>query len=473
MLKVYSKKTISTILASSLIFGLGTAVVNAAPNTNNSVTTGRTEQNVATGVISPDKLPALAHGATDVTLTGTVVIDGPQLVLLVNGQDVSSQATLTKVANKTWTYQYKTSVGNQTDDVTFNIDAYTIYTNGKPAGQTHTTATAVGQIVHVPFVKSYDYTNLNWTDYDRSANEFTFSYNLVKVWDDGVREVVTDPVNSNISGTEIYQNSGFEIKPPVVVQSFEATEGTFSNYNRANNTYDLTFDLTKKLSDGTSETITISKPAVEASHDYVYTASSEGPFAYSQDFTFTPPTVFRDFTFSTDSPVWTYNASNNTYSVSFAVNETWSNGETATEIITRDGLTPGIANEVGITINGVTHTTSLTAPAAPAPIIPSSVTGTVDENSIQSIWTGNDANGGNVQEFYTLSYTINGIIYTQSLKTNFTKTGTGLKDQNLTYNASYKGQTVLVNYTLLYIQPVSIEDNTSTSGGNGNGNKSN
>ncbi|MGG1397402.1 hypothetical protein ABE288_06155 [Bacillus salipaludis] len=384
MLKVYSKKTISTILASSLVFGLGTAVVSAAPNTNNSVTTGRTEQNVATGVITPDKIPALAHGVTDVTLTGTVVIDGPQLVLVVGNKDVSSQATLTKVADKTWTYKYKTNVGNETGDVTFNIGAYTIYTNGKPAGQTHTTATTVGQTVHVPFVKSYDYTSLNWTGYDRTANEFTFSYNLVKVWDDGVREVVTNPVNAKVSGTETYQDSGFTI---------------------------------------------------------------------------TPPKVFRDFTFSTDSPVWTYNAPIKAYNVSFAVNESWSNGETATETITRDGLTPGAANEVSVTINEVTHTTSLTAPAAPAPVIPSSVTGTVDASKIQSLWTGNNANGGNVQEAYTLTYTINGVSFTQNLSNNFTKSGTNFNDQVLTYKAIYNGQTVVVNYTLPYIAPTGTTNN--------------
>lgn len=450
MLKIYSKKIFSTVIASSMIFSLSTTTVNAAPNINSTVTTGRNELNVATGVIIANKVLTLAHGATDVTLTGTVVIDGPKLVLLVNGQDVSNRATLTKIADKTWTYQYKTTVGDQTGDVSFSIGAYTIYANGKTAGQTHTNATTVGQSVHVPFVKSYDYTNLNWTGYDRSANEFTFSYNLVKVWDDEVREVVTNLVDASIKGTETYQNSGFTITPPVVVQSFEATEGTFSNYNRTHNTYDLTFDLTKKLSNGTSETTTISKVAIDASQDYVYTASSKEPFAYSRDFTFTPPTVFRDFTFSTDAPVWTYNSTNDTYSVSFGVNETWSNGDTATETITRDRLTPGASIEESVTIYGVTHTKTLTVPAAPAPVIPSSVTGTVDTSNIQSLWTGK---GGNVQEKYTLEYTINGITFSISLSYNFTKNEANFRDQNLTYNATYNGHTVVVNYTLPYITP--------------------
>lgn len=531
MLKVYSKKTISTILASSLVFGLGTAVVNAAPNTTNSVSTGRTDLKVATGVITADKIPTLAHGDTDVTLTGTVVIDGPQLVLTVGGNPVD--ATLTKVADKTWTYSYKTTVGDQTDDVTFNIGAYTVYTNGTHAGQTHTSATSVGQTVHVPFVKSYDYTNLNWKDYDRTNNIFTFSYNLIKVWDDGVKEAVTDPVNASVSGNGTYQNLGFTITPPVVVQSFAATEGTFSNYDRTNNTYDLTFDLTKQLSNGKSETTTINESAVDASQDYVYNAASdsdelfpyshdftftppvtvrdftasEGTFSnynstnntytltfdltkvlskgdpetvqvtetvdaagnytytaaddrapgYSIDFSFTPPTVFRDFSFSTDAPVWTYNSTNNTYSVSFGVNETWSNGTISTETFTRDGLTPGIANDVSVTVNGGTHKTSLTAPAAPAPVIPPSVTGTVDASSIQSLWTGK--NGDNVQEAYTLSYMINGIPYTKNLSNNFTKNGTGFNDQSLVYSATVNGQTVVVNYTLPYKAPTGSTNN--------------
>lgn len=524
MLKIYSKKFISTILASSMVFTLSTTAVYAAPNPNNNVITGRTELNVATGVIIADKVHTLAHGATEVTLTGTVVIDGPKLVLLVNGKDVSNQTTLVKVADKTWTYEYKTTVGDQIGDVSFSIGAYTIYANGKPAGQVHTTATGTTQTVHVPFVKSYDYTNLNWTGYDRSANEFTFSYNLVKIWDDGVREEVINPVTASVSGTETYQNSGFEIKPPVVVQSFAATEEVFFNYDRTNNTYDLTFDLTKNLSNGNLETTPISEPAVDASKDYIYTASSEGLFPYSQgftfappitvrdytasqgtfsnynpmdntftltfdltkvlskgdsekvpvsvkidaasiytytaadnrapgyskDFSFTPPTVFRDFTFSTGAPVWTYNQANNTYSVSFGVSETWSNGATATETITLDGLTPEATINEDVTISGVTHTKALTVPAAPAPVIPSSVTGTVDASSIQSLWTGN--NGGNAQETYILNYTINGTPYYKNLSTNFTK-GTGFNDQSLTYNTTYNGQTVAVNYTLPYVTP--------------------
>ncbi|GKU30414.1 hypothetical protein [Clostridium folliculivorans] len=524
MLNVYSKKFIYTIMASAMIVSLSTAVVYAAPNSNNSVTTGRTEQNVATGVIIANKVPTLAHGATDVTLTGTVVIDGPKLVLLVNGQDVSSQATLTKVADKTWTYQYKTTVGSQTGDVSFNIGAYTIYANGKPAGQVHTTASAVSQSVHVPFVKSYDYTNLDWTNYDRSTNEFAFSYNLVNVWDDGIREVA-NPITASISGTETYKNLGFEIQAPVVVKSFVVGSQDFSNYDRTNNTYDLNFNLTKNLSNGTSETTTVSKSAVDASNDYVYTSSSDGLFPYSQDFTFvtpvtvrdftasegtftnynptdntytltfdltkvlskgdaeivpvsetvdaasaytytasddrapgysedfsfTPPVAFRDFTFSADAPVWTYNPATKTYSVSFVVNETYSNGNTATETITRDGLTPGASVEESVAISGVTHTQTLIVPASPAPAIPASVDGTV-ASGIKSKWTGN---GGNVQETYTLNYTINGVTYTvTNLSTNFTKNGTGfVSQQQLTYNATFNGQTVVVNYTLPLVMP--------------------
>lgn len=451
MLRIYSKKFISTIVAGSIVFSLSTTAVYAAPNPNNNVITGRTELNVATGVIIADKVSTLAHGATEVTLTGTVVIDGPKLVLLVNGKDVSNQAALVKVADKTWTYEYKTTVGDQIGDVSFSIGAYTIYANGKPAGQVHTTATGTTQTVHVPFVRSYDYTNLNWTGYDRTANEFTFSYNLVKVWDDGVREEVTNPVTASVSGTETYQNSGFTITPPVVVQSFAATKGTFSNYNRENNAYDLAFDLTKNLSNGTIETTTINEFAVDASKNYVYNASFEGPFAYSQDFSFTPPTVFRDFTFFTGAPVWTYNQANNTYSVSFGVSETWSNGATATETITLDGLTPGATINEDVTINGVTHTKALTVPAAPAPAIPSSVIGAVAVSSIQSLWTGN---GGNAQETYTLTYTINGTVSSVNLSNNFTKNGTGfIAYQDLTYNATYNGQTVVVDYTLPYVTP--------------------
>jgi hypothetical protein len=288
--KQLMKKMGTAVLASSLMMCMGTSVM-AAPKSTETLTTGRTEQNRATGVISPNPVPTLAHYATDVVLTGTVVIDGPQLVLLVNGSIVP--AILTKIADKTWTYQYKTTVGSQTGDVAFKVDAYTIYTNGKPAQDIHTRAASpVSQSVHVPYIESYDYTNLEWTSYDRAVNQFTFSYNQVSVWDDGVREVGQDVLTSQVNGTETY------------------------------------------LDPKSGKTIT-------------------------------PPTVFRDFTFSEEAPVWTYNSANNTYSVQFVVNKTWSNGDTASETISRSDLTPGAANDVSVTIEDVTHNTSLVAPAAP------------------------------------------------------------------------------------------------------------
>lgn len=326
MKKKLMKNIGTAILASSLVLSMGTSVM-AAPKTTDTQTTGRTEQNRTTGVIIPNPVPTLAHYAKDVTLTGTVVIDGPQLVLLVNQKDVSSNANLTKVADKTWTYQYKTNVGDQTGDVIFAIDAYTIYANGKTAGDIHTrAASSVNQKVHVPYIVSYDYTNLNWLSYDRVSNIFTFSYNQVNVWDDGVREEVKGSLTTQVKGTE------------------------------------------------------------------TYTDPKSGK-------TITPPKVFRDFTFSSDLPVWTYHAP--TYSVSFVVNKIWSNGDSVTETITRDGLTPGAANTVSVTIQDVTHTTSLTAPVAPA----STITGLqVTDGVFVKRWNnGADGYDGYVKLVYTMS----------------------------------------------------------------------
>ncbi|HWL22796.1 MAG TPA: hypothetical protein VNR38_03470 [Ureibacillus sp.] len=467
MFKVYSRKTISTILAGSLIFSLGTVIVSAAPNSNNSVTTGRTEQNVETGVITADKVPTLAHYATDVTLTGKIVIDGPKLVLLVNGQDVSNKATLTKVADKTWTYQYKTTVGDQTGDVSFDIDAYTVYANGKPAGQVHTNARSVTQSVHVPFIEFYDYTNLQFTEYDRNTNIFKFSYNLVNVWDDGDREVVSSPVDASVLGSEEYQDKdkGIAIKPPVVVRSFNTVNGHFSNYNRTDNTYDLSFDLISNLSNGDQLVDTISETNVDASTDYGYTASHEGLFPYSQVFIFTPPIVLKDFVFSNESPEWIYNEENKTYSVNLVIIKTMSNGDTVNETITRDGLTPGSTVVVSETVEDLTKSTTLTVPASPVANIPSSVTGTVDLSTIKYEWTGNNGNGGNVKATYTIIFTINGEAF--KVKENYTfNHGTGYKDQETTYIANYYGTNVNVNYKLPYKEPSSKDDNTSNNNGN-------
>lgn len=392
-MKGFIKGIGTAVLACSLLVGMGASVM-AAPKTTEQLTTGRTEQNRATGIITPDKVPTLAHYVTDVVLTGKVTIDGPQLVLLVNGQDASASAHKVSGTDKTWEYTYKTSVGSQTGDVTFTIDAYTIYANGKPTQDIHTrAASSVGQTVHVPFVVSYDYTNLNWTSYDRKTNLFSLTYNLVKVWDDGEHEVVQPALSGNVEGTATYT---------------EATSGK----------------------------------------------------------TITPPIVFRDFTFSATSPVWTYNSSDNTYSVKFDVEKTFSNGKVETESYTRDHMTPGAANDVTVTIEDVTHSTSLIAPAKPAPVVPSTVSGTV--SGVTSKWTGNNANGGNVTEEYTLSYTINGTTYTQVLKTNFTKVGTEFVDQQLTYSANYNGLTVTVTYTLPFVAPASTDVNTTTVNGNKN-----
>lgn len=447
MFKVYSRKTASAILASSLLFGIGTVAI-AAPNSNSNVTTGRTEQNVATGAIFADQVPTLAHRATDVTLTGKVVIDGPQLVLKVNGQDVTKQAIITKVADKTWTYQYKTTVGDQTGDVSFEIGAYTIYANGKPAGQTHTTAKSATQTVHVPFIKSYDYTNLKFTDYDRYNNNFSFTYNLVNVWDDGVHEVEENLVEANVEGTETYQHKGFTIVPPIAVREYNASEGIFTDYNHSDNTFTLTFTLTKSLSKGEPESDQVIR-RVDASKPFSYTASDDRAFGYTEEYSFNPPIVLRDFTFSSKLPVWKYDEGSKTYSVSFDIDKTFSNHETSSETITRDGLTPGSVTEVSVTREGITRSTNLTVPASPEPAIPSSVTGTVDVSSIKSVWLGSS---GNVKSTYTLTYTINGTSFEKSLEFVF-NSGKNFVDQNLTEEVTYKDKTVIVNYTLPYKKP--------------------
>ncbi|WP_274365601.1 hypothetical protein [Paenibacillus thermotolerans] len=329
MTKKIAGKVGVSVLACSLAMSMGTSVL-AAPKSTDAPITGRTEQNRATGMITSNPVPTLAHYATNVTLTGTVVIDGPQLVLLINGTDVSANAKLTKVADKTWTYEYNTSVDGLKGDVSYSIDAYTVYVNGKTAGEIHTrAANAVSQKVHVPYIVSYDYVNLNWTTYDRVSNLFTFSYNQVNVWDDGVREIAEAALTAQVEGTQ------------------------------------------------------------------TYTDPKSGK-------TITPPVYFRDFAFSSNPPVWTYNAP--TYSVSFEVTKTWSNGDSKTETITLDGLIPGIANPISVTVDGVTHTASMIAPAAPVVAEPV-ITGLVVTDGVFVLRnnTGADYCDGFVKLAYTMS----------------------------------------------------------------------
>lgn len=333
-----NKKIITiTLLASVLTLNLSYTAFAASASTN-TVVTGRTEQNNQSGKIIPAEIQTqIYHNVTkEIDLTGTIIIDGPQLVFTVTdpkGNNIASdKISVVKIDDKTYSYSVKVDPSNFKDNVDYTLNAKTVYKNGQPAGQTHTSAPEQKQTIHVAYVSGFKYNDFTWGTYDQDKKEYSYSYELVKIWDDGTEK---------------------------------------------------------------SETIT----------------------------------------------------------------GTVSCGDSV-EIEGKDETYDGEPVELGTEV----------APNAPEQVTP--IVSNVSISGITSNWTGNEANGGNVQEEYTLNYSINGNTYSVKQSTNFTKNGTEFVDQKLVYKATFNDQTVNVNYILPYVAPASTADNTSNNT-NGNGNSQN
>jgi len=343
MVKKLCKTTAVLVILSFLLMMGSFTALGAAKPTADSVTPGRTILNVQTGVITPNSV-TIPQYAASTTLSGTVVIDGPKLVLKVNGVDVTAAANVVKVSDKIWTYSYTYQFNQAVGDININLEAYTVYINGKTAGNIHTQAAPVSQIIHVPYVKSFEYTNLTWDSYDRVTNVFSLSYNLVKVWDDGERVTDDQKTVGAVEGTAVY-------------------------------------------------TLTASDP----------THNGGVPDAFG---TITPPVVFRNFSYPASSAeyTWTYDDASKTYSVSFTVVKLWSNGTTATETFTQNGLTPGASNTIMLTMEGVTNSTVVIAPAAPVPQV-------ITVSGAQAVYVGKEViasnkDYNNYRVFYNLNVSL-------------------------------------------------------------------
>lgn len=169
MKKKQVKKTGIVILASALVFSPAAPSIQAAPSPAKAteVSTGRTELNKVTGVTTLNSIPARVDNASTVLLSGTVVIDGPQLELKVNGEVVKAKTT--KVTDKLWTFEYvhqlKTENLLEKKDEQITVEAYTVYSNGKNAGAFHTGAAPVSKTVDLtpPDITLNDY-NTDWTN---------------------------------------------------------------------------------------------------------------------------------------------------------------------------------------------------------------------------------------------------------------------------------------------------------------------
>ncbi|MFD2445015.1 hypothetical protein ACFSO7_13675 [Bacillus sp. CGMCC 1.16607] len=296
MKKIYVKALGTTILAGTLVLGVGN-VANAAPKSTKEVKeveTGRTEQKRETGVITYNSLEVAARNAEQILLSGTVVIDGPQLVVKVNGQD----ASVTKITDKTWSYSVNLDVTGLKGDSTFAIEAYTIYANGRPSQDVHTYAKTASQMVHIPYITETEAVNKEWTSYDRETNQFTLSYNLVNHWSRGEDEAL--PTTSvTVAGT---------------TDEFKISGATLAG-----------------------ET--------------------------------TVPTAFRNFSVSDEAPVWSFDETTKTYSLTFTIFKEDSKGGVTSETITRTGLTSGQPATIEVTVGDefgtVTQSKEFNVPVAP------------------------------------------------------------------------------------------------------------
>ncbi|MGN7386143.1 hypothetical protein [Sporosarcina sp. SAFN-015] len=191
--KVFSRKLVSIVVAGLLLFSASGAVVNAKSKEGKKQTF-RTEQNDRKGGITYNEV-IVPRYAKEVRLTGTVVIDGPELVVSIPG---SKNITVTKVREKVWTYEAVVDVSSVRGDVEYEISAYTIDDNRKHTGKVHSSARTVSQKIHVPFITSTVAENTKWV-YNPSSNQFILTYDKVENWSVG-KPVVTAAQSLAVSG---------------------------------------------------------------------------------------------------------------------------------------------------------------------------------------------------------------------------------------------------------------------------------
>lgn len=305
-----------------------------------SVTPARTINNFQTGVLTYQEV-SIDKYQEHVLLTGTVDIDGPQLVLAVNGVDVSASANIIKLGDNLWSFAYDYAFNGAVGDISINLQAYTIYKNGKTAGKVHTNAAPVTQTVHVPYVTSFDITDLVWTGYDPDSNTITYTYKLLKIWDDAT--ITTD--EADYSGSVL----------------------------------------------GTESLLIYASDVTHQNGNIVLVTS------------IVPPVYFRSFSILTNPSDynWVYDENSGTYQVTFEIEKSYSDGSTLNESYTLYGLTPGENNLVSLEVNGVIKSFNFLAPASPI-VVTAPIVLSVDVIIISTDRLAANADQNNVKVQYAL-----------------------------------------------------------------------
>lgn len=342
-----------TIIAFSLlnpsygVYGAG------AQKTDSSVIPARTLNNFATGTVTYGDV-VVGKYQQSVDIQGIVVIDGPQLVLELNGINISADASLKKIADKTWTYNYLYRFDGQVGDIPLNIHPYTVFINGKTAGNVHTDSSAAVQVIHVPYVQAFSVKDLTWDAYDPTNNVINYSYTLTKIWDDGTEVDSTDRITGLVEGSETALLYGSDVTHNGGIPSLTAT--------------------------------------------------------------ITPPVYYRSFQLLSEPNdyIWTYDPEINAFSVAFEITKLYSDNSTSVQTIVIDGLVPNSQNTVVALIEGQEQTFEFYAPMAP---VDKQKEETATVTNVQVVVIGveriaNNATQNNVKATYSLVVTLsNGITF--------------------------------------------------------------
>lgn len=469
----------------STAFGASGAAVGPA-----TVEPGRTvkETGVGTGVLKAGTLAELTYNKeTSVLLTGTVVIDGPKLVMKLTRYP-QVQFSIVKVADKLFAYTAVLPLGaDDKGKLDLSVEAYTVYQNGKTAGQIH--STVAGPVsaghVHVAYIKEYQAVNAVFGTYNRTANTFPFSYTLNKVWDDGHVEVSghivevqgTTEVYGIVASDPAYKSGAApvtvrQVAVPVVLKDTEITVTDEPVYDRMDNRFTYTYhrkDTNSRLKETLSTGTAFVEGTETGSIDVTY-----GDGTQHTVYTFVPPVKPRFLTIDPESVTYTYNGEKGTYDAAYTMVEEFSDGTKAALHRTATGLAPAGAGSIHAEIDGLEDVLSVQVPAAPlSAVTDAEVTG------VTGVWAGNHNVSDVIKVSFTLTYKVNGQLFSVELHRNVNPASNGTLTVTGSYTASHFNQTVTVPYTVTVVAPAPEADTSSSengvpgssgnNGGNGNG----
>lgn len=198
MFKVYSKKALSVIVASSLVLSMGTGVMAKGPakapaaNSNPVVQEdGRNTNGLGTALIT--FAPISGYYGTTQVVSGEVVIDGARddlanLYITVGGQGVDQ---VWAVPGQSKTYGFTATVHLDTHDLTnIEVIAETKFHNGQKAGKIHSNNSSTVDVDVLPVITDYA---VNYGTEDKSPNfvwdeetgKYSLTFTVIKTLSNG------------------------------------------------------------------------------------------------------------------------------------------------------------------------------------------------------------------------------------------------------------------------------------------------